>query len=164
MGKGLLWVILYVVALMIPTVLLMLFFPGSDDGFLKETGKNFRVVCLYNPRPPGGSGRAFQMAGSGLRSGYDSPVSPVYGRFRNGSSHLPPHSHRRGQFQVETSHFAQSALVRPPREGGAPPCPGQCFHQPFSIANRIKVRKLAVSARVNRTTSPCGGIYPQLCD
>ena len=46
MGKGLLWVILYVVALMIPTVLLMLFFPGSDDGFVKETGKNFALFAF----------------------------------------------------------------------------------------------------------------------
>ena len=46
MGKGLLWVILYVLALMIPTVLLMLFFPGSDDGIVMEIGKNFGLFAF----------------------------------------------------------------------------------------------------------------------
>ncbi len=46
MGKGLLWVVLYVLALMIPTVLLMCFFPGSDDGVVMEIGKNFGLFAF----------------------------------------------------------------------------------------------------------------------
>jgi len=46
MGKGLLWVILYVAALLIPTVLLMVFFPGSDDGVIMEVGKNFGLFAF----------------------------------------------------------------------------------------------------------------------
>jgi len=46
MGKGLLWVLLYGAALLIPTVLLMVFFPGSDDGVLMEIGKNFGLFAF----------------------------------------------------------------------------------------------------------------------
>ena len=46
MGRGLLWVLLYVAALVIPTVLLMLFFPGSHDGVVMEIGKNFALFAF----------------------------------------------------------------------------------------------------------------------
>ncbi len=46
MGRGALCVILYVAALLVPTVLLTLIFPGSHHGIIVETGKNFALLAF----------------------------------------------------------------------------------------------------------------------
>ncbi len=139
MGRGLLWVILYVVALMIPTVLLMWFFPGSDDGVVMEIGKNFALFAFTI--------LVLQVVLAARFKWLDR----VYGldmilRFHRYMAvfalvllSLPPHSHRRGQFQVETSYLARSALVCPPWESDAPACPGQCSYQSLATANGSQV-------------------------